>query len=660
MSNDTTRDARQALAVAHARPRRQKAYGLVHRRRIRFLLGMCLLGFIFMPVSVFRAIAIERTVSGARTQQPCEFTPDMGKPSVEPARPNVVWIVLDACRAQNLSCYGYERETSPNIDAIAAEGAVFERHYAQDFWTFPAVPSYMTGRYFPAYCLDSGNWRDQTRVAPQHESLLPSILSENGYRTFLGTEHVMFSPFCRLWNAFDEAANEYTWSMLRQGIEDFLDAQDARPFFLYIHLMDTHFPHRLEAPCDKWVEPGYVSELVVDGGLPLPSDDPLSVQDRQLLQALYDGGILSGDSKVGEILNSLRARTLMEDTVLIIGSDHGETLGEDGKTVGHAVVCEEVMHVPLIMRGPQVRRGIRITHLTENVDIAPTLTGLLHLRTTARFDGADRSPVLLGRAEPAVSSRGYALAKHLPSAGAPQFVVRDDEYAYVYSPASGSGVLYEAPFSIQHLVECTDQLPDKAAAMREQVIEQLMPGWHAFNTLPEVSPMHAFTMKLASSFIQSANAVAFQPWETYSEHQQSPEDKWLSLSDGEILVGPSGSEAPALDVCLPVPNGTYRVKIKSSFDPNPLWPVPVRLFQVKMQEERDYRRVTVSPRDLTAYLGEEEVKDGMLRLSLSPCSPRRAFALGRLMLEPVGAAVPANTAEQLFERQEQLHALGYF
>lgn len=90
---------------------------------------------------------------------------------------NAIWVVLDACRYDHLSCYGYGRATSPNLDKMAERGALFEQCHAQGFNTLASVPSYMTGRLYPVSCLETGDWRDMFRVAPPAEFLIPSVMS---------------------------------------------------------------------------------------------------------------------------------------------------------------------------------------------------------------------------------------------------------------------------------------------------------------------------------------------------------------------------------------------------------------------------------------------------------------------------------------------------
>jgi arylsulfatase A-like enzyme len=131
----------------------------------------------------------------------------------EAQRPNVIWILLDACRADHLSCYGYGRETSPNIDTLALRGVLFEEMHTQCNITRLSVPSFLTGRYFPRCSFDPVHWRAMSRVRPPEEQYISEILSENGYRTLIVTAHPGISPKSELRGAFDE----YIWVRARPG-----------------------------------------------------------------------------------------------------------------------------------------------------------------------------------------------------------------------------------------------------------------------------------------------------------------------------------------------------------------------------------------------------------------------------------------------------------
>src|SRR5690606_34763127 len=104
-------------------------------------------------------------------------------------RINVIWILLDALRAHNLSVYGYDRRTTPHLEEFAEGGAVMLNNYAQGLWTAISVPSYMTGRYFPVLVHEPARTSEMIRDIPKGERLLPEIMSDNGYHSAMITAH---------------------------------------------------------------------------------------------------------------------------------------------------------------------------------------------------------------------------------------------------------------------------------------------------------------------------------------------------------------------------------------------------------------------------------------------------------------------------------------
>jgi arylsulfatase A-like enzyme len=581
--------------------------------------------------------------------------PGAAAPIAETKRPNVVWILLDCLRAQNLAAYGYPRETAPTISSLARQGVVFEQHYAQDFWTFPSVPSYMTGRYFAANCLDSGKWQDQMRQPAPGEVLAPAIFRDHGYATYLVCNHSWFTPFSRLWQAFDQAAFYFDYAA---RITEMLDQNGTKPFFLYVHMLETHFPHRFGPPYDQWIDKNHVSTTIIDGNQPAPPEQPFSEADRELLRGLYDGGILLGDSKVREILDLLAERGLLDNTLVLVSSDHGEALGEDGRSVGHNIICEEVMHVPLILCGPGVPKGKRIRSMTENVDIVPTLGGLLGLKTDAKFDGRDLSAAWRPQAEPAFVHRDFVLGRAMNSVDSPMLLLRDATHAYLHYPVTGKGLLYKAPFSIASLEDLSAREPETAAAMKARTVELLEGKWREFTSLPELPPTQPFMMQTCT--LDPPDAYMDDGDASMEEHSEVPAGQWLRILDGDGIFADTRKQPPPIKVHYDVPAGRYGVSL--CMEVNPQWgPFPLHLFNVSVMSSPALISVEAKQWRECAYLGEFEVGDGGFDLLIYPKNDvPREFYIGKALFEPKLGNANAENPAILFDRQESLRALGYF
>lgn len=331
-------------------------------------------------------------------------------------------VVVDALRADHVGAYGYPRDTTPVIDALAEGGLRFERAISQGSWTLPSMMSLFTSRDRP----DLPPARDDIRrvfALDEAEETLAERLRDAGYRTIsVTTNPYNVDAVFRLMQGFD--AKHYSLSasaswVVDRAIEE-LDAPPAEaasaPFFLYLHLMDVHAPYRPPSPYDRMFAAG--------GRPPDPSaarpvgatgpDELAQPDSRARLEAsvaLYDGALRYADAQLGRLLDHLAARGLRDATVIAVASDHGEafwdsvpleaSLGlhaqgqpnrfgvEHGRTL-----FQEIVHVPLILNGPGVAPGVA-SQPVRNLDIGVTLLGLAGL-TDSGSDGVD----LLGGGAP--------------------------------------------------------------------------------------------------------------------------------------------------------------------------------------------------------------------------------------------------------------------
>jgi arylsulfatase A-like enzyme len=273
---------------------------------------------------------------------------------------NVVWLSIDALRADHVGSYGYGRKTTPNVDAIARDAIRFERAYAQSTGTWDSVPSMLSGRYPHALSRDYAHPRAKLgrRWYSYHLGpgmpLVSDVLARSGYATAGFASFRLFH-----WLGFDQRFNVYerTPDHRRSGLAFITTAKE--PFFLWQHLPHPHEP--------------YVPHAGFDFG-------PTSM-DR------YDGEIAYSDSIIGALVDGLKKRGVFERTLLVITADHGEALGERGAKY-HARSCyEEQVRVPLIVRVPGMKPAV-VKAPVELVGVVPTLLELLQLPVgSLRLDG---------------------------------------------------------------------------------------------------------------------------------------------------------------------------------------------------------------------------------------------------------------------------------
>jgi len=353
-------------------------------------------------------------------------------------RPNVVFILIDTLRADHLGAYGYARPTSPVLDAFAAEGVLFEQAFSQSSWTKPATASLLTSRYPSQHQC----FLEKQRL-PESETTLPQYLQRAGYTTAMlsgnpwvtpdygfdrGTDY-FFSAYDerfarvtlymmalkRLSKLVDAQARPYNrLKLLVQGEMSseerdqvltkeafrWLDANEQEPFFLYLHYMSPHHPYEGAPPYDKFVPDPSLKPVTY---YPTKSyyffEEGEQLPDAQLndMVARYDGDILHVDGLVGKLLEKLRQLNLLDDTVVVVTSDHGEEFF-DHRNWGHGQsIYNELIHVPLIIRFPKhFPAGRRVNEPVQTIDVLPTLLELAGAPLPDGIAGKTLLPVLRG------------------------------------------------------------------------------------------------------------------------------------------------------------------------------------------------------------------------------------------------------------------------
>ncbi|HOZ48343.1 MAG TPA: sulfatase-like hydrolase/transferase [Candidatus Hydrogenedentes bacterium] len=500
-------------------------------------------------------------------------------------------------------------------------------------------------------------------------------MKENGYHTVMITAHPGFPPQSRLGAAFDECiylkidssrrekgVPYATFEEVNAALDDWLDRPHSEPFFLYVHTMDTHFPHKLKSPHDLWLNPVHESSQIdFDIGEPVShGDNTFSKADLEYLRGLYDGSIRCADHGLQALLASLDERRLTPNTMVIVGSDHGEMLGEDGVKWGHAtlVSTDLIMQVPLIMVGPGIPEGHRVSVLTENVDIVPTLIDLLGLQTDARTDGTSLVPLLRGETSKPV--RDYAFAKFFGiDGGTPTFILRNATFKYELNWETQEEHLWRLPDTVFPRRDCLDEDRAVADTMRAYVMAKLEPLWGEYQSRPDVSIHLRFNQ----------DGVRFEPEEAIevtAETDGNPdvaraEGKWL-LQKGSLRGFPgAGNAPPPVTLHCQVRNGDYLVQISLLCTDN-LEGLKASAFNLKVEDDTGFRLVRGWPRKGETYsyfdAGEYSIKDGSFDVELAVGNPSMWAIANGFRLVPVDWQAK-DTQKDSDQRREALEALGY-
>jgi len=294
--------------------------------------------------------------------------------------PPVIVLMLDTLRADHLGFYGYERDTSPNLDAFAKENIAFKYAFTAAPWTPPSVATMLTGLYPSAHGFMPPNSHEEARrrLAPLSPALttLPEVLRDGGY----ATAAVSSNPWITSEFGFEQGFESFRYLRATRASDvvaaglDLIDrmSRKPQPFFLYLHFLDPHNPYAPPTPYD------HMFPAVLRRSEPSYNDETLDAIRR------YDGEIRYLDGELGRFFASLRERGLYDRAIIVVIADHGEQFWEHGsKYHGNALHNEEV-HVPFFLRDPRSgRRGEAVDQVVSTVDLFPTILGLLEMAPPA-------------------------------------------------------------------------------------------------------------------------------------------------------------------------------------------------------------------------------------------------------------------------------------
>jgi arylsulfatase A-like enzyme len=318
---------------------------------------------------------------------------------------NVVLIGVDTLRPDHLGAYGYERNTSPNVDALASEGVLFTNASSSSPWTLPSFATVLTSLYpaqHGATTLESG--------LRESVPTLAGTLKAKGYSTgAIINAPVLREEFGldRGFDHYDAAgrderfADDTTWDAL-----EWIDSRSGGPFLLFVHYFDPHLAYSPPSPFDTLFCPDYRGQIGksfdrVEARKARASDfrdlDILSQADWNRIISLYDGEIAFTDKAIGDLIRGLGERGLRERTLVVFLSDHGEEFFEHaGFAHGHSLFME-LLRVPLMFSLPGVLpAGGRCADPVRLIDVAPTVLDLLGFRADPSIEGVSLKSLLLG------------------------------------------------------------------------------------------------------------------------------------------------------------------------------------------------------------------------------------------------------------------------
>ncbi len=309
--------------------------------------------------------------------------------------PHIIVIIMDTVRQDRLSCYGYSRDTSPNLMRLSQTSRVYDNAYSTSGWTSPAHASLFTGVFPIVHGTTQKNWMMDRKL-----TTLAEILSAVGYKTFAVSENPWVS---KLFN-FDQGFSEYyeTWRIRNENPKENLAYQlfqkfisqtsRDKPFFVFINFMEAHNPYNSSHQffghfsSNKSI---YCTDNSWQGFF--LGRRKFSPEEIQQLNEHYDEEILYVDDLIGDIVDLLVEKQIWDETIFIVTSDHGENIGDHGMMDHVFSLYETTIKIPLLIHYPRLfPPGTRDGQFVQILDILPTLLGMIGVDDERiHFQGVD-------------------------------------------------------------------------------------------------------------------------------------------------------------------------------------------------------------------------------------------------------------------------------
>lgn len=323
--------------------------------------------------------------------------------------PNVLLLSIDSLSAKHLGCYGYDRPTSPNLDRLAQSGVLFQNVMAQVNWTKPALASLLTSLYPSVHRTDSvdesgdrvdGGVNRRVNILDTRFRTLAREFKDNGYRTVGasngGYAHSLFG-FSRGFDFYDDHGGGLKSCFYR--MMQWLWREPGTPFFGFIHCWDSHFPY-MDRPPYNHLFVSRRADILLDSvtrNRVNRRQRSLSSCELDFLKGLFDGSIVYVDQQIAALVNELHRLGLAENTIIAITADHGEAFMEHDVVEHTECLYNEVLHIPLILIGPGLQPGSKVSAQVRSIDIGPTLLDLCGFRPKAEVQGVPLRPWIAGK-----------------------------------------------------------------------------------------------------------------------------------------------------------------------------------------------------------------------------------------------------------------------
>jgi arylsulfatase A-like enzyme len=589
---------------------------------------------------------------------------------------SVIFILLDTTRADRLSVFGNPRPTTPALDALAASGVLFRRHYANSHATRPSMPQLMSGRYYHQNILAPFTPDAHPREFPFSRPdptavLLPDLLRRSGWQTLGVSAHwwvVAESPFgagferLELIPVAPERAHADASQVVDRALAFWRERDRGRPLFLYLHFMDLHMPRFPPDGELRFTVPGYDwQERFRPSGEPRFGGDrrrwkradarDFTAPDREHFAAVYDSRLAYTDRELGRFFAAVRGDDPgLANTLVLVVADHGEELGEEGRTDHTDSLADAVQHIPWIVAGAGVAPGQRAVRFTENIDVTPTVLALLgvalpagvHMDGRAQLGAEGRLCAACGKSVAYYAWETYrAVRTH-------HHLLRQERPDSLPARCQGVDLLWSMRGAGRERVEYGSQAGRVVEQLRRRLTRRLEAREHVFLAARYGRPERSFSIRSDFWRLGSDGHLACVPVGPETARPELEVTGWLWSGRGVTVLRP-GSGLP-LPLLLPAPAGEYSVEAGI---------VPIARTPWPFGFERWVRKsfLPVAPGAVVPLGTLRATTDG-LALTVPPDAAFRNHIVS-FRLTPPGVS-PTTTGQPLDEEQRRrLKALGY-
>jgi arylsulfatase len=375
-------------------------------------------------------------------------------------RPNVVLILIDTLRADHVGHLGYERATTPHLDALAEESWVFERATSAAPWTNPAFAAVFTGREPRTLFTGAAAMK-----IPEAVPRISQLLGAEGYytagiisHTFLGEQYDFHLGFDHWDQTSIRGPRGNTSPEITERALSWLEEDPSQPFLLVLHYFDPHPDFRprpgftFGEPYEGTVHSGWGNIRQLQK---LAREGALTDKNIQHLRDVYDSEIAWTDAHIGKLLDALRRRGLFDEALVVVTADHGEAfMDRPSRWIGHGDnLHKELVHVPLIVHLPGQSVGERVRDTVGTIDVLPTILDVVGAEAASSTEFQGRS--LVGdRSDRPVFSETQRRAHHE--------AITQGRWKLIYEPRKGTTALFDIEADPNELHDQSHLHPDVA------------------------------------------------------------------------------------------------------------------------------------------------------------------------------------------------------